>query len=36
MAAGVGITPFFGPIRNETKQVAFADNVSGAHKLGNL
>ena len=35
-AYGVGITPLFGLIRNETKQVAFADDLSGAHKLENL
>ena len=34
-AYGVGITPLFGLIRNETKQVAFADDLSGAHKLEN-
>ena len=32
-AYGVGITPLFQLIRNETKQAAFADDLSGAHKL---
>ena len=35
-AYGVGITPLFGLIRNETKQVAFADDLSGAKKLIHL
>ena len=35
-AYGVGITPLFGLIRNETKQVAFADDLSGAKRLIHL
>ena len=33
---GVGITPLFELISNETKQVAFADDLSGAKKLIHL
>ena len=32
-AYGVGITPLFQLIRNDTKQAAFADDLSGAQKL---
>ena len=35
-ADGVSITPLFGLIRNETKQVDFPNDLSGAHKLKNL
>ena len=33
---GVGITPLFQLIRNDTKQAGFADDLSGAEKLINL